>query len=127
MVKHYKNLREKRHLRVRAKISGTANRPRLCVFRSNTYIYAQIIDDNKGETLVAFGDSNKEQKTKNKKQRTKNKEQNKTVLAKWVGQELAKQALKVNIKSVVFDRGGYKYHGRVKALAEGAREAGLKF
>lgn len=120
MIKQYKNKRKKRHLRVRAKIKGTASRPRLSVFCSNTHIYAQIIDDEKGETIVAFGDLNK-QLTINNKQLTK------TEVAMLVGKELAKRVLKVNIKSVVFDRGGYKYHGRVKALAEGAREAGLKF
>ncbi len=121
MVKQYKDNRKKRHLRVRAKISGTAVRPRLSVFRSNTHIYAQIIDDENGNTLVAFSDLSKQFNSLTIKQLSK------TEVAKLIGVELAKQAVKVNIKSVVFDRGGYKYHGRVKALAEGAREAGLKF
>jgi len=108
-VKRYKTLREKRRVRIRAKIKGTKNRPRLSVFRSSKHIYAQLIDDEKGETLAAaLGGSN-------------------VRTAGEVGKVLAEKALKLKIKKVVFDRGGYKYHGRVKALAEGAREGGLEF
>ena len=108
--------RERRHRRVRTKISGTAECPRLCVFRSNTNVYAQIIDD-KGITLVQASTLDKEVKTKHS-----NKE-----AAKEVGTLVAKRALEKNIKTVVYDRGGYVYHGVVKELAEAAREAGLEF
>lgn len=109
--------RKKRHKRVRAKISGTADRPRLNVFRSLNNIYAQLIDDTKGVTLVAastLGDG------------LKGKGGNKQA-AREVGKILAKKALDKGIEQVVFDRAGYLYHGRVKELAEGAREGGLKF
>ena len=109
--------RERRHRRVRTKISGTAECPRLCVFRSNTNVYAQIIDDTKGITLVQASTLDKEVKTKHS-----NKE-----AAKEVGTLVAKRALEKNIKTVVYDRGGYGYHGVVKELAEAAREAGLEF
>jgi len=109
--------RVRRHKRVRAKISGTAECPRLCVFRSNTNVYAQIIDDTKGVTLVQASTLDKEVKTKHS-----NKE-----AAKEVGTLVAKRALEKNIKDVVYDRGGYVYHGVVKELAEAAREAGLNF
>ena len=109
--------RERRHKRVRTKISGTSECPRLSVFRSNTNLYAQIIDDTKGTTLVQASTLDKEVKTKHS-----NKE-----AAKEVGALIAKKALEKNIKEVVFDRGGYIYHGVVKELAESAREAGLKF
>ena len=109
--------RERRHKRVRTKISGTAECPRLCVFRSNTNVYAQIIDDTKGITLVQASTLDKEVKTKHS-----NKE-----AAKEVGTLVAKRALEKNIKTVVYDRGGYVYHGVVKALADAAREAGLEF
>ena len=109
--------RERRHRRVRTKISGTASRPRLCVFRSNTNVYAQIIDDTKGITLVQASTLDKEVKTKHS-----NKE-----AAKEVGTLVAKRALEKNIKTVVYDRGGYVYHGVVKELAEAAREGGLTF
>ena len=109
--------RERRHKRVRTKISGTAECPRLCVFRSNTNVYAQIIDDDKQVTLVSASTLDKEVKTKKS-----NKE-----AAKEVGTLIAKRALEKNIKSVVYDRGGYIYHGIVKELAEAAREAGLEF
>ena len=109
--------RERRHRRVRTKISGTAECPRLCVFRSNTNVYAQIIDDTKGVTLVQASTLDKEVKTKHS-----NKE-----AAKEVGTLVAKRALEKNIKTVVYDRGGYVYHGVVKKLAEAAREAGLEF
>ena len=114
-IKHEKRFR--RHKRVRAKISGTAARPRLCVFRSAKHIYAQLIVDEKGKTLAAV--SNQElKKVKNAK---------KVEIAKEVGKLIAEKALKKKIKEVVFDRGWYKYHGRVKAIAEGAREGGLQF
>ena len=109
--------RERRHKRVRTKISGTAECPRLCVFRSNANVYAQIIDDTKGITLVQASTLDKEVKTKHS-----NKE-----AAKEVGTLVAKRALEKNIKDVVYDRGGYVYHGIVKELAEAAREAGLNF
>ena len=112
-----KEVRAKKHLRVRNKISGTAERPRLCVFRSNKGIYAQIIDDTVGKTLVSASTLDKEVKTK-----ASNIES-----AKEVGELVGKRALKAGIENVVFDRGGYIYHGKVKALAEAAREAGLKF
>ena len=109
--------RERRHKRVRTKISGTAERPRLCVFRSNSNITVQIIDDAKGNTLCAASTLDKE---------IKEKHANK-VAAKEVGALIAKRAAKKNITEVVFDRGGYIYHGVVKELAEAAREAGLEF
>ena len=109
--------RAKRHVRVRAKISGTPERPRLNVFRSNANIYAQIIDDVNGVTLVAASTLEKafEGATGNKE------------AARNVGKLVAERALEKGIDTVVFDRGGYLYHGRVAELAEGAREAGLKF
>ena len=109
--------RERRHRRVRTKISGTPECPRLCVFRSNTNLYAQVIDDVNKVTLVSASTLDKEVKTKKS-----NKE-----AAKEVGALVAKRAIEKNIKSVVYDRGGYIYHGVVKELAEAAREAGLKF
>ena len=109
--------RKKRHIRVRAKISGTAARPRLCVYRSLKNIYVQIIDDTCGKTLVSASTVEKDFETYGG-----NKD-----AAKKVGELAAKRALEKGIEEVVFDRGGYLYHGRVAALAEGAREAGLKF
>ena len=109
--------RERRHKRVRTKISGTAERPRLCVFRSNSNLYVQVIDDEKATTLVQASTLDKEINTK-----PSNKE-----AAKEVGALIAKKALEKNIKEVVFDRGGYIYHGVVKELAEAAREGGLTF
>lgn len=109
--------RERRHKRVRRKISGTAECPRLCVYRSNSNIYAQVIDDVKGVTLVSVSTLDKAVKTKKS-----NKE-----AAKEVGTLIAKKALEKNIKTVVYDRGGYIYHGIVKELAEAARQAGLEF
>ena len=117
IVKESKNeMRKRRHTRVRNKISGTAECPRLNVFRSNTQIFAQIIDDVKGITLASS--SSVELKIKN----GGNAEG-----AALVGKDIAEKALKLKIKNVVFDRGGYLYHGRVKALAEAARENGLEF
>lgn len=112
--------RKARHARVRKKISGTTAKPRLNVFKSNTNVYAQIIDDVTGNTLVAA--SSLESEVKDNCSNTSNKE-----AAKLVGTLVAKKALEKGIENVVFDRGGYIYHGRVKELAEGAREAGLKF
>ncbi len=112
--------RLKRHERVRSKISGTSERPRLSVFRSLNHIYAQIIDDVKGVTLVSCSTLDKEVKA-NVKELTKKE------AAKVVGTELAKRALEKGITEVVFDRGGYIYTGRVECVADGAREAGLKF
>ena len=109
--------RARRHARVRRKISGTAERPRLCVYRSNTNLYVQVIDDVAGVTLVSASTLDKEVKTK-----YANKE-----AAKEVGALIAKRALEKNIKDVVFDRGGYIYHGVVKELAEAARNGGLNF
>ncbi len=109
--------RERRHKRVRTKISGTPECPRLCVFRSNSNLYVQVIDDVKGNTLASASTLDKEVKTKHS-----NKE-----AAKEVGSLIAKRALEKNIKSVVFDRGGYIYHGVVKELADAAREGGLDF
>ncbi|MDS1030434.1 50S ribosomal protein L18 [Bacillota bacterium LX-D] len=112
--------RLKKHLRVRKKIKGTDTRPRLCVFRSSNNIYAQIIDDTKGFTLVAA--STLDPVLKGKLENNGNVE-----AAKAVGKLLAEKAKAQGVTSVVFDRGGYIYHGRVAALAEGAREGGLEF
>ena len=106
-----------RHTRVRGKVSGTAERPRLCVYRSLNHIYAQVIDDVKGVTIAAAGSNEKDFGMTGG-----NKE-----AAKKVGELIAKRAAEKGITEVVFDRGGYIYHGRVKELAEGAREGGLKF
>ena len=118
LIKQDKNkARQKRHLRVRNHIAGTAARPRLNVFRSLKNIYAQIIDDEKGVTLVSASSNDKDFS-----QYGGNVE-----AAKAIGTAVAKKALEKGITEVVFDRGGYIYHGRVAALAEAAREAGLKF
>ena len=113
-------MRHKRHLRVRRKIKGTPERPRLSVYRSLKNIYAQIIDDLTGKTLAAASSS--EEGIKSQVKYTGNKE-----AAGLVGKLIAERALAKDIKEVVFDRGGNVYHGRVKALADGAREKGLKF
>ena len=112
------DVRKARHERVRAKISGTSEAPRLNVFRSNSNIFAQIIDDEKRITLVSASSIDKELKLENGSN---------VEAAKKVGELLAKRAKKAKIKEVKFDRGGYLYHGRVKALAEAARENGLEF
>ncbi|MCL1858207.1 MAG: 50S ribosomal protein L18 [Oscillospiraceae bacterium] len=109
--------RKKRHMRMRSKLSGTPETPRLCVFRSNSNIYAQIIDDVNGKTLVSASSIEKDFEAGATKKET----------AKKVGTAVAKKAVAADIKTVVFDRGGYQYHGRVKELAEGAREGGLEF
>lgn len=112
-----KATRKRRHARVRNKISGTAECPRLCVYRSNTNLYAQIIDDVAGNTLVSCSTLDKDVKTK-----AANME-----AAKEIGTMIAKKAAEKKIKTVVYDRGGYIYHGVIKELAEAAREAGLQF
>ncbi|CCF82268.1 50S ribosomal protein L18 [Nitrolancea hollandica] len=113
--------RRRRHLRVRAKVSGTAERPRLNVFRSNVHIYAQVIDDVTGRTLAAA--STIEPTVRERLPEEHPKVQEALVVGKIIGE----RSLAKGITQVVFDRGGYKYHGRVKAVAEGAREAGLEF
>lgn len=117
LTKSERRLRIKR--RIRKKISGTTERPRLSVFRSNTQIYAQFVDDTKGVTLASASSLAKEVAEKTKITKTEQ--------ARLVGQLAAKLAIEKGISEVVFDRGGYLYHGRIKALAEAAREAGLKF
>ena len=118
--------RFRRHKRVRAKIFGTSKKPRLCVFRSANHIYAQLIDDEKGKTLAVASDL--EFKGKEKEEAGEKKGLTRKVFsASKVGELIAKKVLKLKIEKVVFDRGGYKYHGRVKSLAEGARAGGLKF
>ena len=119
-IQEVRDARNRRHARVRNKVSGTAQRPRLCVFRSTSHIYAQVIDDVAGNTLAAASTL-----TPELKKDTKGK--NKVAQAGLLGTLVAKLAKDKKISEVVFDRGGYKYHGRVKALAEAAREAGLKF
>ncbi|MGP3562113.1 50S ribosomal protein L18 [Geobacillus sp. BK01] len=111
-------VRRKRHARIRKKIVGTTERPRLSVFRSNKHIYAQIIDDTKSATIVSASTLDKEFGLDST---------NNIDAAKKVGELVAQRALEKGIKQVVFDRGGYLYHGRVKALADAAREAGLEF
>ena len=109
-----------RHSRVRQKVKGTGERPRLCVFRSLQHIYVQVIDDIQGHTLAAASTLDTELKGQKDSK-------NKTSQAELVGNLVAKRALDAGVKQVVFDRGGYKYHGRVKNLAEAARKGGLKF
>ena len=147
LIKQQKRYR--RHQRVRSKIKGVAKLPRLCVFRSSKHIYAQLIDDEKGKTLIAIGDFKskvsmradgspshigKSQKSKIQSKSQKLEKDEKTIVrsgkiakAYEIGKALAEKAKEKKIEKVVFDRGGYKYHGRVRALAEGAREGGLKF
>lgn len=112
-----KEKRIRRHKKIRMDIRGTQDRPRLLVFRSNQHIYAQLIDDDKAKILINVAD--KDLKIK--------KGEKKSDIAKEVGKTIAQKALEAKIETVVFDRGGTLYHGRVKALAEGAREGGLKF
>jgi large subunit ribosomal protein L18 len=113
-------MRQRRHKRVRKQISGTSTRPRLNVYRSLSQIYAQVIDDTKGHTLASASTLDSELKKKLKGLK-------KTEQARLVGELVAERAKEKGIRQVVFDRGGYKYHGRVKALADAAREAGLVF
>ncbi|MEK7528988.1 MAG: 50S ribosomal protein L18 [Patescibacteria group bacterium] len=112
-------LRAARHRRIRAKVSGTAERPRLVVSRSSKHNYAQLVDDTKGMVLVGMSDSTVAA--------GKVKQGTKTEKAKLLGSAIGKAAIEKNISACVFDRSGHKYHGRVKAVADGAREAGLKF
>ena len=112
--------RQSRQKRVRKKISGTSERPRLAIYRSLHHIYAQVIDDTAGHTMAAAS-------TNEADVRQQTDDANKTQAAKAVGQLIGERALAAGVSSVVFDRGGYPYHGRVKALAEGARAAGLQF
>lgn len=121
MPTHEKQVKRiRRHRRVRAKVFGTKDRPRLCVFRSNRYIYAQLIDDEKGHTLAASSDLNSKKDKKDAKE-------GKIYAAFKVGKLIAQKAKKKKITKAIFDRGGFKYHGRVKAVIEGAREGGIKF
>lgn len=114
-VKIYKSKKIKRQVRTRSKIEGIQAKPRLCVYRSNKFIYAQLIDDRSGKTLYAASDATLKLKgTKVEK-------------AEKVGEALSSEAVKKGIKEAIFDRGSYRYHGRVKALADGARKGGLKF
>ncbi|MBE9513023.1 MAG: 50S ribosomal protein L18 [Chloroflexi bacterium] len=113
--------RQRRHVRVRAKVKGTTDRPRLCVFRSLNHIYAQVIDDSRGYTLACASTLDGEMNSGAGDKITK------IGKAELVGSLLARCALEKGVTQVVFDRGGYKYHGRVKALAEAARQGGLKF
>jgi large subunit ribosomal protein L18 len=120
MTKSTREARVRRHVRVREKVAGTGDRPRLCVFRSLTHIYAQVIDDVQGQTLVAAStlDADIKKEAKGKK---------KSAEAGLVGTLIAKRAKDKGIAQVAFDRGGFKYQGRVKALADAARKGGLKF
>lgn len=111
--------RKKRHARIRRHLSGTAERPRLNIFRSTNHIYAQVIDDEQGQTLAAASSIDPSIKTVTDK--------NKVDKARLVGKLVAERALEVGVNQVIFDRGGFRYHGRVKALAEASRKAGLKF
>jgi large subunit ribosomal protein L18 len=120
-IKYKKEAREKRHGSLRKRIAGTAERPRLAVFRSAKHIYAQVIDDDQKKTIVATSDQ------KFAKGEGGSADAGKKTRAKKVGADIAAKCKEKGIDKVVFDRAGYKYHGRVSALAEGAREAGLKF
>ncbi|UCG06903.1 MAG: 50S ribosomal protein L18 [Desulfobacterales bacterium] len=115
-----KQARLKRKKRIRKKVVGTEIRPRLCVFRSAKHIYAQVVDDTKGQTLAAAS-------TLEKAVKESSEAQNKMSAATLVGKLLAERALGKGVKQIVFDRNGFRYHGRVKAVSDGARETGLKF
>jgi|TARA_Y100000310_G_scaffold277962_1_gene296111 large subunit ribosomal protein L18 len=106
--------RIRRHRRIRAKVQGTGKRPRLSVFRSNQHLYLQLVDDEKGRTILSVSDIKRKTKKKG------------VELAKELGVVVAKEATEKKIQHIVFDRGGYKYHGQIKAVAEGAREGGLR-
>jgi len=132
LFKQQKRIR--RHKKVRAKILGTSKRPRLCVFRSVKHIYAQLVDDEKGKTLAVASDLELKNKKKSKKlysvKASAGKEEKRTgkvAIAYQVGKLIAEKALEKKTEKVVFDRGGYSYLGRIKALAEGAKEGGLRF
>ena len=118
MITQFKRneIRQRIHVRIREKLSGTTERPRLNVYRSLNHIYAQVIDDQKGETLVSASTLQAKSKTGGN-----------VAAAKEIGKTIAEQAVAKGVKKVVFDRGGYLYHGRIKALADAAREAGLEF
>ena len=120
-AKTKRDKRQRRHARVRAEVKGTSERPRLCVFRSNRFIWAQLIDDVKGITLAQATDCEKAQKLSKKT----GKKESRVASAQRVGEQIAKEALEKKISAFVFDRGGNTYHGRVKAVAEGARKAGI--
>lgn len=109
--------RTKRHKKIRSRISGTSDKPRLCVFKSASHIYAQLIDDVKGKTILSCNDSDIKKSAK----------ETKVKIAFEVGKTIAKEAVLKKIEKAVFDRGGNRYHGRIKAVADGAREGGLKF
>jgi len=115
MTLEKKAKRIRRHKRIRAKITGTGERPRLCVFKSEKHIYCQLIDDKKGKTIAMASD------------RELKKSEKKVIIAFEVGKLIAGKSKDLKIEKVVFDRGGYRFHGNVKSLAEGAREGGLKF
>ena len=119
-IKNISDARKRRHERVRKRVTGTASRPRLCVFRSLNHIYAQVIDDEAGSTISCASTLDADIKNGSG-------EKNKKKMAELVGSLIAKRAQEKGIKQVVFDRGGYKYQGRVKALADAARGAGLRF
>ena len=121
-VKTKEDIRQRIRNRIRKKISGTPARPRLAVFRSQTHIYVQVIDDEAGKTLCSASSLDKDFQGKGKAKRGANLE-----AAKAIGQLIATRAKDKGVETVVFDRGGYQYHGRVKALADAAREGGLKF
>lgn len=131
--KSKKDKKRQRHIRVRAKMFGTKERPRLCVFRSHKHIYAQLINDEQGKTIVSASDFNLPKKRLTKEEAGKKMGKleinkfKKVSLAYQVGKLVAKGAAEHKIKEVVFDKGGNKYHGRVEALAQGARDNGLKF
>jgi large subunit ribosomal protein L18 len=116
MVKHFKDSRLKRKQRSRVKIFGTDIRPRVTIFRSNKQLFVQLIDDNKKQTIIGVSDLE-----------IAKKEKNKIMRASLLGEQISKKALELKIAQIVFDRSGYTYHGRIKALAEGLRKGGLKF
>lgn len=120
-IKKKRIARVKRHHRIRKLISGTESMPRLCVFRSNRYVYAQLINDLTGKTIIVASDFDFKKNNQPQEKLTK------SAMAQKIGQLLAQRAKEKGIKRVVFDRGGYRYFGRVKSLAEGARKEGLKF
>jgi large subunit ribosomal protein L18 len=121
MIKKKKNSRLRSKIKIRSKISGIKEKPRLTIYRSLNNIFAQLIDDSEGKTLVSASSLSKELAEELKGAKGK------TTKSKMVGKLVAKKALEKNISQVVFDRNGYRYHGRVKAIADGAREGGLKF
>jgi len=114
--------RKRRYKSIRKKLQGTSKIPRLCVFRSNQHIYAQLINDEKGENILSLDDSKIDKIKKEKSDFT-----GKKALAWHIGKKIAEESVKKGIKNIIFDRSGYKYHGRIKALADGARQGGLKF